>query len=37
MDATFHHMAISVKDMAAMVQFYCDLLGFTVELVQYGD
>jgi len=31
MDATFHHIAISVKNMAPMVQFYCDLLGFTVD------
>jgi catechol 2,3-dioxygenase-like lactoylglutathione lyase family enzyme len=31
MDATFHHIAISVRNMASMVQFYCDLLGFTVD------
>ncbi len=31
MDDGFHHIAISVKKMAPMVQFYCDLMGFTVQ------
>jgi catechol 2,3-dioxygenase-like lactoylglutathione lyase family enzyme len=31
MNATFHHIAISVRDMASMVRFYRDLLGFTVD------
>ena len=31
MDACFHHIAISVKDMASMVRFYRDLVGFKVE------
>lgn len=31
MDACFHHIAISVKDMASMVRFYRDLIGFEVE------
>ena len=31
MDACFHHIAISVKDMPSMLRFYRDLVGFEVE------
>ena len=31
MDDYFHHIAISVREMAPMVAFYRDLLGFTVD------
>lgn len=31
MDATFHHVAIAVKDMDRMVAFYRDSMGFAIE------
>ncbi|MBU2054987.1 MAG: VOC family protein [Proteobacteria bacterium] len=31
MDATWHHVAISVREMEPAVRFYRDLLGFTVD------
>ncbi len=31
MDATWHHVALSVRDMAAALKFYRDLLGFEVD------
>jgi catechol 2,3-dioxygenase-like lactoylglutathione lyase family enzyme len=31
MDATWHHMAISVKDIDESLKFYRDLLGFEVD------
>lgn len=31
MAATWHHVAISVKDMERALQFYCDILGFAVD------
>ncbi len=31
MEATWHHVAISVRDMASALKFYRDLLGFEVD------